>query len=227
MLNDTVNFLRETKLNTLTDSELECKIAEFGLNDEILGEQPITLEEYFGKGIKLWQYPIQFAPFIKWLDTIKPKSYLEIGCRWGGCFIVISEIIKRNNENAKLLACDLIDKSELLHEYSNFQKFDYFQNSSASEEFKGIIDDIDMVFIDGDHSYDGCLNDWNLFKDNLNTRYIVFHDISSDACPGVVQVWNDVKTDDRFDHLEFTRQYDKELIPNKANYLGIGVLIRK
>jgi hypothetical protein len=45
----------------------------------------------------------------------------------------------------------------------------------------------------------------------------------SDACKGVVSLWNKLKNDKRFNNVEFIDQYDSV----QGSYLGIGILIRK
>ncbi|WP_163153391.1 hypothetical protein [Bradyrhizobium uaiense] len=38
------------------------------LNDESLREQPSELSASFGKGLHIWQYPSQLAPYLAWLS---------------------------------------------------------------------------------------------------------------------------------------------------------------
>lgn len=79
-----VNCIRSEEFLNRPLDEIEKTICSFGLNDEVLNEQPITLSEYYGKGIKIWQYPKQFAKLLLRLKDLKIDSYTEIGCRWGG-----------------------------------------------------------------------------------------------------------------------------------------------
>jgi hypothetical protein len=165
---------------------------------------------------------------MKWLCEINVKSYLEIGCRNGGTFIVISEMLRRNNSDIKLIACDLIEESNTLKEYRKFRNFQYIQDSSKNQSFLNSIgNDIEMVFIDGDHSFAGCWGDWTNFSENKNTKYIAFHDIDSFACPDVGRVWETVSQIPTFSSTVFTNQYDPVLIPSGKNYLGLGILTRK
>ena len=208
-----------------SSESLEKLIPTLGLNGEILNEQPIEMSEYFDKGLKIWQYPNQLSKFAEWLYELSIKSYLEIGCRWGGTFIFNNEIIIKKTPNLKSYACDLIDKSDLLKEYSNIHNFEYIHGSSQDSEIVKYFETIkpNMVFIDGDHGYEGVKHDFTIFENIQDTKYIVFHDIVSDACNGVVVFWNEIKKDQRFDHIEFIDQYDSVI----GSYLGIGILIRK
>ena len=206
-ISETIEFIKQGNLKKFDYNDLVNVIPTFGLNDEILHEQPISLQSFYGKGIKIWQYPNQFARLIMWLNDIRVNSYVEIGCRWGGTFIIISQILKLNNDNIKLYACDFIDQSEILREYSQHVNFNYLQINSRCEEFiNSVRNNCDMVFIDGDHTYEGCKYDFDLFKDNINTKYIIFHDIDNVSCPGVSKIWNEIKVDDRFEFIEFIEQ---------------------
>ena len=226
-MEETILFLKETDISNMPLSELEEHICTFGLNNEVLQEQPRSLSSFYGKGLHLWQYPIQLAPYMKWVSELNVNSYLEIGCRWGGTFVVISELLKKNNPNIRLVACDPIGESSILKEYRKFSKFEYICHPSGSQEFADVVGtDIEMVFIDGDHSYQGCWRDWMLFTNNRNTKHIVFHDIDSSECRDVGMIWQRVKSDS-FHANEFIRQYPREDIPLGRNFLGIGTLTRK
>lgn len=200
-------------------------ILSLGLNNELLNEQPIELSDYYGKGLKIWQYPNQLSKFANYLSSIHAKSYLEIGCRYGGTFIFNSEILAKNNPNITLYACDTIPKSHILRDYEKIREFEYIQEPSTSETFKKrfINNEPEFVFIDGDHSYFGVKNDFEIFRNMVNTKYIVLHDIYSDVCPGVKKLWTEIKNDYYFDTIEFCDQYESV----NGNFLGIGIAIRK
>lgn len=220
-MNDILN-----KINNQTDfsaKSLENLIHELGLNNENLEEQPPELSAFFGKGLKMWQYPNQLSKFAEFIHQLSIDSYLEIGCRWGGTFIFINEILRRNTPSLKSYACDLINKSQLLQEYSSFREFEYLENPSThlSKYFREIKPT--MVFIDGDHTYNGVKNDYLIFEDIPETKYLIFHDIANDNCPGVVAFWNEIKNNKNYDSIEFIEQYQSV----RGSFLGFGVLIRK
>ena len=195
-------------------------ILELGLNNEYLHEQPQELSEYFGKGLKLWQYPDQLATFANYISNIKVSSYLEIGCRYGGTFIFISEILKKNNQNINLYACDIIKMSPFLKQYIQIQPFEYLQTESSKLD---LVESPEFVFIDGEHAYDFVKSDFNLFSDKKETKYFMFHDIDSKSCPGTVQFWKEIQNDTRFNTIEFCDQYGSV----NGHFLGIGLAIRK
>ena len=219
IISNELQLLTSINIDNIDEKTLETFLPELGMNNEILNEQPIELSKYFGKGLKFWQYPNQFSKFLKQIASYKDiNSYLEIGCRWGGTFIIISEILKARNNNVKLFANDLIERSYILNEYSKVQQFEYIQKDSTKIKYEDINQSIDLVFIDGDHSYEAVKNDFNNCLNMFEPKYAVFHDICSQACPGVVKFWNEVKNN--YKYFEYTEQYSSV----NGNFLGIGLL---
>ena len=227
-MKESIDFLRKANIKDMSNKRLEEHICSFGLNDVNLNEQPISLSEYYGKGLKIWQYPNQLAPFIKYICELKVSSYLEIGCHHGGNFVVISELLKRKNPAIRLIACDIIEEQEVLKEYRTYSEFEYLNCSSGSEEFINIIGDkIEMVMIDGDHFYNGCLRDLMLFIDNENTKHIIMHDIYSSSSVDTEFIWKTkARVDPRFNAIEFVQQYPSREIPSRSYHLGIGLISR-
>lgn len=204
-------------------------IPSLGLNDEYLEQQPSELSPYFGKGVHLWQYPSQLAQYLVWLahNAKAIRHYTEIGCRWGGTFILINEWLKKIGAPIEFsLAIDPIPPTPFVEKYreSSSTPVHYIQDFSSS---KSVIDYLsalrsDMVFIDGDHSIQGVMFDHLLVRNTA--QIIVHHDIASQACPGTSLFWSYAKqAENHFDNWEFTQQYDSV----EGNFLGIGVLKRK
>jgi len=161
-----------------------------GLNDEHLEEQPVELSQYFGTGygLRIWQYPNQFVPYLLLLNNYKDKinSYLEIGSRYGGTFIFTNEYLKAiKNEPIKSTACDIIPIPTNISQYNELNiNSSYLEISSQSDEFKNFISNkhFSLILIDGDHLYDGVKKDSEACIDSGDI--IVFHDIVSSVCPG-------------------------------------------
>jgi hypothetical protein len=203
-------------------------LPQLGLNNEIVQEQSSSLSKYFGQGLgwRIWQYPNQFSKYLVFLSSLAPRisSYAEIGCRFGGTFVLTCEYLTRfNPEFGRALAVDLIEQSELLEHYHQYRDFEYFQGNSAGAEFATLIGNrrYDLALIDGDHSFDGVLKDFDVMRD---CRVLVFHDIRSKPCPETTTFWTSLryflKNDKRF--FEFVDQYcDVDGGP----FLGIGVMV--
>lgn len=193
----------------------------FGLNNEHLDEQPPEYSSFFGGGLglRIWQYPNQIAPYLAYISRRAQdlNSYLEIGARYGGTFILHAELFRKlNPQFHKAVALDLIDPDELLRAYLRANPVcEYRQGDSRTVP----IESFDLVMIDGDHNWNYILNDVTRTIDAANT--LVFHDITNIACPDVKQFWaahREQYARSRAFH-EFTEQYMRVRGP----YLGIGV----
>jgi hypothetical protein len=206
---------------------VENLMSRLGFNTEILHEQPEVVKKN-GGGLRIWQYPNQFSKYLCLLQQYPISSYIEIGCRWGGTFVLTTEYLKRFNQITESVAVDIIDSP--VQEYCAQQpETRFLKMNSQSEEFKNYIQQkkFDIIFIDGDHSYQGVAHDYEQSK-NSGTIY-VFHDIVNAACPGVVQFWNELKEkeNETFNFFEFTEQYDDVWQTTGQKFLGIGVAIKK
>jgi len=223
-----INLIKESSLSQLSDQTyLESLIPKLGFNKEILEEQPkIVLDN--GGGFLIWQYPNQFSKYLCLLKEQKIQSYIEIGCRWGGTFVLTTEFLKKFNDVTKSIAVDIID-SPVLNYCILDKETQFLKLNSQSEQFKNYMKNnyFDLIFIDGDHSYTGVKNDYEISKNS--GKILVFHDIVSDVCPGVVEFWNELKKNeqDSYDFFEFTDQYQEVWNNTHQKYLGIGVAIKK
>lgn len=223
-----VLLIRNAPLEKLKDAcYLEHELLlQLGLNDEVLHEFPTYLDEYYGKGLKSWQYPVQFSKLLVSLSKLTVNNYLEIGCRHGGTFIIITEYLKRFNPDIRSVAVDpyyslIMDvythdintNTQYIVDYSTS---DSFINFSKQQHW-------DICFIDGDHSYDGAKFDYNLMKNNSSV--LIFHDIVNAACPGVVGLWTEMKQiTNEAQREEFVDQYLDVILRTGNSYLGIGVI---
>lgn len=234
-----VRYIAEATDEQLRDeSWLEKLVVKLGFNDELLHEQPAIVKGNTG-GLKIWQYPNQFSKYMNRILAKYPiTSYLEIGCRWGGTFVLTMEYLKKVQAQAQAqgqagicgVAVDI--ETSTVQEYCDMypSQASFLKMNSLSQEFKDYMSDkrFDLVFIDGDHSYEAVIADFETTKDHGSI--FVFHDISSPAvCPGVGKAWHEIKASyaDDFDFYEFTDQYEDVMQSTGTTYLGMGVAVKK
>ena len=223
-----VQLIKESDLHDLKNNDyLESLIIKLGFNTEVLREQPKIVKDN-GGGLFIWQYPNQFSKYLCLLNAQNVSSYIEVGCRWGGTFVLTNEYLKRFNNVTKSVAVDIIDSPVLNYCITN-NETQFIKLNSQSKEFAAYMKNnkFDLIFIDGDHSYEGVKSDYEVCK-NSGKMY-VFHDIVNSVCPGVVKFWNELKVNesDIYDFYEFTEQYEDVWNNTHQKFLGIGVAIKK
>jgi cephalosporin hydroxylase len=110
-------------------------------------------------------------------------TYVEIGCFAGG-----SACLMLQRPNTQVISIDLGSPIPPETVYNNVKKlnkfnnqYDYLKGNSQTYEMvdnlKKIISEIDILFIDGDHSYQGAMNDFLLYEGLVKSGgYIVFDD---------------------------------------------------
>lgn len=127
-------------------------------------------------------------------------NYVEIGSYAGGS---ASLIMHRNNTN--IISIDLgnpIPKEiceqnvQKFNTYSNFYKYikGNSHNTDIFNELNSIVSEIDVLFIDGDHSYDGVVKDFEMYSTMVKPGgYIIFDDYNDyQYSPEVKTAVNDI-----------------------------------
>ncbi|MBP9765530.1 class I SAM-dependent methyltransferase [Candidatus Babeliales bacterium] len=226
-LGSLIKVIQEESIENLLDAKYleEHLLLQLGLNNENSYEFPQHLSHAFGKGLKSWQYPSQFSKFLVSLAKLKVDTYLEIGCRHGGTFIIVTEYLKRFNPSIKSVAVDPYYSLNLdIYAHDINSNATYIVDYSMSNRFIDLSKNHWTIsFIDGDHSFEGVTSDYQLVKHNSDI--LVFHDIDSHACPGVVSCWNYIKRiTPASRYQEFIDQYQEVYDRMNKKYLGIGVV---
>jgi hypothetical protein len=175
-------------------------------------------ENLYVGGLEIQQVPEEYVEYLWFLKNNKFKNYLNVGIGKGGSFLIETFI----QENLK--SSTAIDNSSYWYQdqkESITEKIEWLKNNTTtsiefydadSKEWLIKCDKkFDIIFIDGDHSYEGVKTDYiNSLPLLENNGYMIFHDISSTGCPGVVRIWDEIKHDSC---LEFINN----------NTCGIGV----
>ncbi len=147
---------------------------------------------YQQRGYWINQSPRELEQLCKWIEREGSiSSYLEIGLGAGGTWTFLSETFAFE----KTVGVTLI-----LHPYTTVQHPHNGQllvADSQSEEAAQFIRanaPYDLVFIDGLHTYDGVMADYQLCRPYA--RYMVFHDISGNWGTeqlGAKRAWEEIR----------------------------------
>jgi predicted O-methyltransferase YrrM len=165
------------------------------------------------------------------ISAMKPKAVLEIGTALGGTLLLMCKL---SDPGATIVSLDLPKQGFAYRRYRvpifralsrKGQKLHLLTADSHSEEVKshvaGLLDgrSLDVLFIDGDHSYQGVRSDFEMYSPFVRKGgMVIFHDIvehSSEKHCDVNRFWNEIKG--QYSH--------REIIENAAQgWAGVGVL---
>mgnify|MGYP002776989608 CR=1 FL=1 len=166
-----------------------------------------TLVQMYEKKVN---FPASISPeqgeFLKsFIGNVNPRTVVEIGCFTGISTIWMAAGLEQIASPAVIQSIDLFD--EILpwmptrhgclldpYRYANDRvsdarlshriQFHKMNSVDAGHHLDRIVDrPIDFLFIDGDHTRQGCLTDWMLFYPHVSVGgYIVLHDIYPEHC---------------------------------------------
>lgn len=168
---------------------------------------------------------------MKILEKLSPKTVLDIGTALGGTLYLWTKITK---PHAHLISMDLPEgypewKTLFYHAFgSPHQIIHLLKMNSHSEttlrEVKGLLgnSNVDFLFIDGDHIYEGVKKDFEYYSPLVRKGIIAFHNIvpASNSKPylfvgGVPKFWKEIR--ENYSYREIVKDW------NQGGY-GIGVL---
>lgn len=168
-------------------------------------------------------------PFAAWLILeFKPNIFVELGTHSGNSYFAFCQSVQSNQLKTKCYAIDSwkgdlhagnysediylkVKKNNDLH-YGDFSHLLRMQFDAALNQFKD--HSIDLLHIDGLHTYEAVKHDFETWLPKLSKNAIVlFHDTNvRERDFGVWQYWEELKKSYPY-HLEFLHSY------------GLGVLI--
>lgn len=225
-------------------------LARFDLRKEIAKKK--TIEDYINLSLSYNYTPIkgfrfkliisalqiknELQKFIELVAKCQPQVVLEIGTAKGGTFFLLT---KFSSPSAHLISLDL-PGGQFGGGYSQWEGY-FFKSfaldtqkisiiradsheSSTLKKLKKILKDklIDVLFIDGDHSYEGVKKDFEMYHPLVKTGGIIaFHDIvvhPPDINCNVNKFWNEIKH--KYESKEFVENWDQKKC-------GIGFIIKK
>jgi predicted O-methyltransferase YrrM len=125
---------------------------------------------------KAWQIKDEFISLLSFIQDNGIKNILEIGAYKGGSALGFLEI------GCNVTSIDIVKQPEIkdLEEKYTYNYRFFIREEKTSQ----IIEEIsptggyDLLWIDGDHSYEWCMKDFNEFKRFVRQGgYVAFHDI--------------------------------------------------
>lgn len=123
------------------------------------------------------------------------QVYLEVGVDKGKSLSVAKMVAK---DGVKICGVDLRDDPEIDGTY-----FHHGDSPSFAKTFKG---EIDVLFIDGDHTYEGCKADIDAWYPQMaKDGVMLFHDCDATS-PGVVQAVHEFAEAHGFELFESPNQ---------------------
>jgi predicted O-methyltransferase YrrM len=193
------------------------------------------------KNFKIQQKKNEWIPFIEYLLTQNQINHtLEIGCYDGGTTVFLSHITKNlitidqpNPARFDTYGYNFGDNSifgtKLINSLTNFN---YISGDSHSEKtYNKVINalgenKLDLLFIDGDHSYEGVKKDFEMYSSLVREGGIIaFHDVhessfhESHGC-FVHNFWKEVQNNFEDKKIFYCDQDDNSV------WGGIGVIIK-
>lgn len=234
-------FLGKCYRETFWKLHLAASVREFHRQQRELPDTPegwiqIT-EQYRGKGLfsdmRSWQVHSEMLQMFEHVSAFQPSVILEIGTAKGATLLGWCRIASK-----KVVSVDLPGgihgggypaiKQRLYREFVvgragvDLQLIQADSHSEATRKSVELVlagDKIDVLFIDGDHTYDGVKADFELWSPLVRSGgMVIFHDILPHKVVAhceVDQLWNELKP--RYPHEEFISDPDQ-------GWAGIGVL---
>lgn len=162
---------------TLTDrsaDDIERAIREAGTQQDV---GPVDILPP-GAGWSISQNPKELAAFLRKMDVLGVRSMLEIGTQGGGLARFCGEVMGWD-----VVSIDYRDAATT--QGYTFIKT-YSRDYTPDREF-------DLIFIDGDHHYNGVRDDYNRFAP-LAGKVVALHDVYGlHQCDGVKKFYEEIK----------------------------------
>ncbi len=161
---------------------------------------------------------VEHIPFAFWLmESTKPRVFVELGTYSGNSYLAFCQAVKKLSLSTKCYAVDTWEGDIHVGKYSNsvyrdlneyntlrYDSFSHLIRSTFNEAVTTFADhSIDLLHIDGAHSYDDVLNDFQTWLPKCSDRAIViFHDTNVRREGfGVYKLWDELSS--KYPHFDF------------------------
>ncbi|MBU0612351.1 class I SAM-dependent methyltransferase [Patescibacteria group bacterium] len=160
----------------------------------------ITEQKQHQKFLKVYSNLKQADDIFTHLTTAEKRKLFELASKIdNGYAVEIGSFVGASacflsagmNNSTKLICIDTWE-NDAMSEGKRDTKKEFDENTQTSqtkiikvqgystnvvEDIKAITQEIDLLFIDGDHSYEGCKADWDLYSPYLKSgSCVIFHD---------------------------------------------------
>ena len=188
----------------------------------------------------------ELSSFLRFLHSRKPRTVVEIGTARGGNLFAMAQVA---DVRGLIVSIDLPGgrygggaSSDELPAFESFrrpgQRFEFIRSPSGFHDtwqfLKSLLGRrrIDLLYIDGDHSYGGALADFEMYRSLVSRGgCVAFHDIlmtSKEFGEGndVGLLWRRLKKDYRTrEFIDRSSVVAKKFERGKSRSWGIGVLM--
>lgn len=165
------------------------------------------------------QWPWEIFEAVRLVQDLYPIRIAEIGCLYGGTLALWLECLVDLPQTVVVGIDPEIDK---VRQYVNDRRLILVKSFSSDVKAINVVQHyspIDMLFIDGDHSYEGSKRDFLVYGDMVkNGGLILLHDIVTFRPEvGVPQLWQEIGLGWYGDY------YTEEIIGKHEPELGGGI----
>jgi hypothetical protein len=142
----------------------------------------------FGPG--LWQIPRQMAGALVSLSSQSVRRALEVGTCDGWTSAVMAAYLRRFHPDLRFVTVDIAGRFALHARVNQLVPIEYHAAGTA-EDFRG--ERFDLVFIDGNHSYEWVKRDYDVVGQSASL--CMFHDIDDQnvGAENVPRFWKELK----------------------------------
>jgi Methyltransferase domain len=171
----------------------------------------------------LWQIPMQLALCLAELSEFDIKSFLEIGTWSGWTTSFIAAYLRRFNPSVHAVTVDTGDAFDFANRFGRILGIECRRGRAI--DFRD--ERFDLVFIDADHSYKSCRQDYEAV--GRRASLCMFHDVNDKYVRGwgpneggVPRFWSELKSSIAAPDavLEFVDH------PTGDSVMGLGLVIR-